>query len=87
MKIEDLLEQYLCDRIDMLSKDRPKESQDKDKELYELQEKAVEKLDPETRQLVEHFFDELITQTGEDNRFFYLSGISDAFKVVKLVLK
>lgn len=87
MNIEDLMEQMICDRIEMLMKNRPEKSKNRDMELFQCQEGITKELDEETRAKIDCLLDELTTQFGEDNRYLYLAGMNDGIRIAKLVLR
>ena len=87
MSFEDLMEQIVCDRIEMLMKKRPESFKDEDLELLQRQETVMHDIDEEERRVIEQLIDDLITQTAEENRYLYLAGIDDGMRLSKLVLK
>lgn len=87
MNMEDFIEQMICDRIEILMKERPQELKTRDMELCQCQEIIVKDLDEETRISIERFLDDLTVQFGEDNRYLYLAGINDGIQLAKVVLR
>lgn len=87
MSIEDLMEQMICERIEMLMKKRSEPFMDKDMELMQRQEEVLHEIEKEQRVVIEQLIDDLITQTAEENRYLYLAGIDDGMKLARVVLK
>lgn len=87
MSIEELLEQLISDRIEMLFASRPESVKSRDLDTANREEAFLEALGPEIRSLAEKLIDEIIYQMGEENRYIYLCGIDDGIKIANHVLK
>jgi hypothetical protein len=87
MNLEDLLEQIICDRIEMLLNARSDETLHEEKELNLKMKNILERLDEESKVAMEQFWDEWVMQSAEENRYLYLAGMKDGARVLKVFLK
>ena len=87
MNLEDLLEQIICDRIEMLLNARSDETFHEEKELNLKMKNILERLDEESKVAMERFWDEWVMQSAEENRYLYLAGMKDGARVLKVFLK
>lgn len=87
MNLEDLLEQIICDRIEMLLNARSDETLHEERELNHKMKDILERLDEESKVAMEQFWDEWIMQSAEENRYLYLAGMKDGARVLKVFLK
>ncbi len=87
MNLEDLLEQIICDRIEMLLNARSDEALHEEKELNLKMKNILERLDEESKVVMEQFWDEWVMQSAEENRYLYLAGMKDGARALKVFLK
>lgn len=87
MNLEDLLEQIICDLIEMLLNARSDETLHEEKELNLKIKNILERLDEESKVAMEQFWDEWVMQSAEENRYLYLAGMKDGARVLKVFLK
>lgn len=87
MNLEDLLEQIICDRIEMLLNARSDETLHEEKELNLKMKNILERLDEESKVSMEQFWAEWVMQSAEENRYLYLAGMKDGARVLKVFLK
>ncbi len=87
MNLEDLLEQIICDRIEMLLNARSDENLHEEKELNLKMKNILERLDEDSKVAMEQFWDEWVMQSAEENRYLYLAGMKDGTRVLKVFLK
>jgi len=87
MNLEDLLEQIICDRIEVLLNAHSNEILYEEKELNLKMKNILEQLDEESKVAMEQFWDEWVMQSAEENRYLYLAGMKDGARVLKVFLK
>ena len=87
MNVEDLLEQNICDRIEMLLNERSDETLHVERELNHKMKDILERLDEESKVAMEQFWDEWVIQPAEESRYLYLAGMKDGARVLKVILK
>ena len=87
MNVEDLLEQIICDRIEMLLNARSDETLHEERELNHKMKDILERLDEESKVAMEQFWDEWVIQSAEESRYLYLAGMKDGARVLKVILK
>jgi len=87
MNVEDLLEQIICDRIEMLLNARSEEILDEEKELNRKMKDVLERLNEESKVAMEQFWDEWVMQSAEESRYLYLAGMKDGVRILKMILK
>jgi hypothetical protein len=85
MKVEDLLDQMICERIDMLLNGRSDEVIQEEKDFKDRMEKIIGQMDNEWKADVERFWDEWIIQSAQDNRYLYLAGVKDGVRISKMI--
>lgn len=87
MSTEDLIEQMLYERIDMLINERSDEAGHETKELNHKMEEILERLDGESKAAIEQFWDEWVMQSAEESRYLYFAGMKDGVRILKMILK
>ena len=87
MNLEDLREQIICDRIEMLLNARSDETLHEERELNHKMKDILERLDEESKVAMEQFWDEWVIQSAEESRYLYLAGMKDGARVLKVILK
>ncbi|MFT4105543.1 MAG: hypothetical protein QM657_07280 [Lacrimispora sp.] len=85
--MEDLLEQIICERIEMLINMRSDEADHGSKELNHKMGEILERLDDESKVAIEQFWDEWVMQSAEESRYLYLAGMKDGVRILKMILK
>lgn len=85
--MEDLLEQIICERIEMLLNVRSDETSHEEKKLNHKMEEILERLDEESKVAIEQFWDEWVLQSAEESRYLYLAGMKDGGRILKIILK
>jgi hypothetical protein len=85
MKVEDLLEQMICERIEMLLDGRSDEAIQEEKEFKDRTEEFIGQMDKEWKVDIERLWDEWITQSAEDNRYLYFAGVKDGVRIFKMI--
>lgn len=86
MNLEDLLEQIICDRIEMLLNARSDETLHEEKELNLKMKNILERLDDESKVAMEQFWDEWVMQSAEESRYLYFAGMKDGVRILKMIL-
>lgn len=85
--MEDLLEQIICERIEMLLNVRSDETSHEEKKLNHKMEEILERLDEESKVAIEQFWDEWVLQSAEESRYLYLAGMKDGVRILEVILK
>lgn len=85
--MEDLLEQIICERIEMLLNVRSDETSHEEKKLNHKMEEICERLDEESKVAIEQFWDEWVLQSAEESRYLYLAGMKDGVRILEVFLK
>ena len=87
MSVEDLLEQMICDRIEMLLHVRPKEAICEEKEFNHRMEELYGRLGKEWKTEMEQFWDDWIARCADENRYLYFAGVKDGFRIYRMLLE
>jgi hypothetical protein len=87
VNVEDLLEQIICDRIEMLLNKRLGENRHDQEKINGTLEEILKRLDKKSGAAMEQFWEECIMQSAEENRYLYLSGIKDGARILKIILE
>ncbi|MEY8356749.1 hypothetical protein AALB39_25830 [Lachnospiraceae bacterium 54-53] len=83
----DLLEQIICERIEMLINVRSDGADRETKELNHKMGEILERLDDESKVAIEQFWDEWVMQSADESRYLYLAGMKDGVRILKTILK
>ena len=84
--MEDLLEQIICDRIEILLNARFDETPHEAKELNLNMKDILDRMDEESKVAMEQFWNEWVMQSAVENRYLYLAGMKDGARVLALIL-
>ena len=84
--MEDLLEQIICDRIEILSNARFDETPHEAKEFNLNMKDILDRMDEESKVAMEQFWNEWVMQSAVENRYLYLAGMKDGARVLALIL-
>ena len=87
MSVEDLLEQMVCERIEMLLNARPKESAQGEDTFGRQMEAFLERMGKEWKEDMERFWDDWIVRCADENRYLYFAGVKDGFRIYKMMLE
>ncbi len=85
--MEDLLEQIICERIEMLLNVRSDETSHDEKKFNHKIEEILERLDEESKVAIEQFWEEWVMRSAEESRYLYLAGMKDGVRILKMILK
>lgn len=85
--MEDLLEQIICERIEMLLNVRSYETSHEEKKLNHKMEEILERLDEESKVAIEQFWEEWVMRSAEESRYLYLAGVKDGARILEVILK
>lgn len=85
--MEDLLEQIICERIEMLLNVRSDETSDEEKKFNHKMEEILERLDEESKVAIEQFGEEWVMRSAEESRYLYLAGVKDGVRILEVILK
>lgn len=85
--MENLLEQIICERIEMLLNVRSDETSHEEKKLNHKMEEVLERLDKESKVAIEQFWEEWVMRSAEESRYLYLAGVKDGVKILEVILK
>lgn len=83
--MEDLLEQMLCERIDMLLNEHSHKNLQEETAFDDRMEKFTKNLNEKQREALERVLDDWIAKSAEDNRYLYLSGLKDGIMIFKRI--
>ncbi|MDR0923289.1 MAG: hypothetical protein LBN31_02935 [Hungatella sp.] len=87
MNVEDLLEQMVCERIEMLLRVRSKEAICEEKEFKRRMEELSGQLEKERKMEMEQFWDDWIARCADENRYLYFAGVKDGFWIYRMLLE
>ena len=87
MSVEDLLEQMICNRIEMLLNARTKESVPKEAAFERQMEEVLDRLGKDYKTDMERFWDDWIARCADENRYLYFAGVKDGFRIYRMMLE
>ncbi len=87
MSVEDLLDQVICERIEMLLNARPVGPVPKEAGFEHKMEGLLEQLGKEWKEEMETFWDDWIARCADENRYLYFAGVKDGFRIYRMMLE
>lgn len=81
-KLTSAIEEFITTRINDHGSDAPLEVIDATADMLDAMEKLVATLTPEQCVLWNKFENTIAIRTGEDNRYYYKAGLSDALRLL-----
>lgn len=83
MNIEDLMEQFICERIQVLMTRYLKEGSEARADQEDDVDSVLNGFSPEVRAEVEHLMEQQLCREAEKERMLYVSGVKDGFNITK----
>ena len=87
MSVEDLLEQMIRDRIEMLLHERTMKNICEEKEFNRRMEELSGHLGKEWKAEMEQLWDDWIARCAGENRYLYFAGVKDGFRIYRMLLE
>lgn len=83
MSMEELMEQMIYERIDMLLRQRSDEEVQREETFHDDMEAFLNDLSRDLKERMEYFWNEWISYSAADNRYLYLAGMKDGIRISK----
>lgn len=82
MELNDLFEQFICDRIQVLLRSRAEHVEDrKKKDDEDAIEEILNKFSSEIQEEVYRLMELMVCQGAEEGEFLYVEGLKDGFHI------
>lgn len=82
-----MLEQMICERIEMLLSVRSKEAIFEEREFNRRMEECSGQLGKEWKEEMEQVWNDWIARCTDENRYLYFAGVKDGFRIYRMLLE